>query len=447
MTEISLPWQGTAVGDAGAYSHTQWAQAWSAMLHGYSAVSAYADRGPIRDTGTPPVHSLFVQPTTPASAAVEILAGAALVDGTFYLNDAAVQLTIAANASGNPRIDIIVLQKNFATQTIRLAVHQGTPAASPVPPSLTQVAGVTWEVPLAHIAVANGFASILLADISPRHDWVNPADSVYLEVLNDSGGDLETGDVVVWDSATPGAVTTTTTINHPFPAGVWVGYTPNGEYGRVLNQGIGLVKMTGAASAGSAIQTSATLGQARSPGSTTRQNANLGHLLQASSAAGIPTLAFIDAQRLIDEKALYSYVEPTNTTGPQFTTGADRTVPLNTEDYDPGAIGALSGNQVTVGPGTYRVKANLSVRIPTGGGSFRLKIWNATGGSELATGENVTGGSNTDAVVLTVDGVFTLTVTTALEVRVRVTVNSFASFALNIVGQTERYATFLIEKH
>jgi hypothetical protein len=73
-------------------------------------------------------------------------------------------VTIAANGTGNPRLDLIVLRfyppgaANEGEQDI--AVIQGTPAAVPAAPGVTQDPNVVWEIPLATVAVAAGAAAI-----------------------------------------------------------------------------------------------------------------------------------------------------------------------------------------------------------------------------------------------------------------------------------------------
>src|SRR4030042_3479556 len=155
MVETSKFWDGIAIGDAttAPYSSDEYARVQRDLIR-----AAGADAGPLMGTGVAPDLGLTVRATTPVSASVEVTAGAAIVRGTWYSSDATETLVIAANGSGNPRIDTIVLRKDYVAQTIRLAVLPGTPAVTPAAPALTQTDGVTWEIPLADIAVANGFA-------------------------------------------------------------------------------------------------------------------------------------------------------------------------------------------------------------------------------------------------------------------------------------------------
>jgi hypothetical protein len=135
------------------------------------------------------------------------------------LNTWAVTVLITANASGNPRIDTIVLEvvpQGEATEgKVTLKVVDGTAAASPVAPTLTQSTAL-WQFPLADVAVANGAATISQGNITDRRDYVERStttvedDVVALEARVD---DLEDGtvprmDIVATYSATvnPGAI-------------------------------------------------------------------------------------------------------------------------------------------------------------------------------------------------------------------------------------------------
>lgn len=169
MTQTSSPWDGLLVGDASAapYSADEWAHFW-ALRHG--AGSIFPDYGVLLGTGDTSYSPLFV--SAAGSANVNVNIGAALVNGKIYETDAAVSLTVGANASGNPRIDLVVLRTDYTAQTIRAVIKQGTPAVSPTVPALTQSASL-WEIPLAQIAVANGFSTIASTDIVDLRRYVN----------------------------------------------------------------------------------------------------------------------------------------------------------------------------------------------------------------------------------------------------------------------------------
>lgn len=178
MTEISQFWQGTVLGDAGAYSSDQF----STMMQNIMGDAINGDSGPITGTGVAPDPGLTAQQRgAGANMSVDVTSGAALVDGTFYNNSTTVNLPVSSNSSGNPRIDTVVLRKTWASQTVRLAVKAGTPAATPVPPTMTQTASTTWEIPLWDVAVANGAVSIITTNVTPHKNPANVADGIYLQ--------------------------------------------------------------------------------------------------------------------------------------------------------------------------------------------------------------------------------------------------------------------------
>jgi hypothetical protein len=213
----------------------------------------------LRGTGSGVTPPLAVLVSSPVDNNINVWPGSAIVQGTFYLNTAVETISITANLDANPRIDVVVLQKDFVLQTVRIAILQGATAVSPTRPSLTQVDGVRWEIPLADIAVASGFVTIVTANILSYPAAANSPDAQILyNILNNSGVELISGDIVVWDSAADRAIGVTTTVNHPLITGIWDGLTANGQYGRVLSRGIGYVKVVSAVTRGQYLTTSVT---------------------------------------------------------------------------------------------------------------------------------------------------------------------------------------------
>lgn len=120
-----------------------------------------------------------------ANMSVDIAAGEAWVDGDssvdqgFYhvVNDATVNVAIANNASGNPRIDQIVLRVNDSadagsgTDTPALEVIQGTPSAGATLANRTGAAAIpNTALKLADVLVANGAVKIENAQIGNLRD-------------------------------------------------------------------------------------------------------------------------------------------------------------------------------------------------------------------------------------------------------------------------------------
>lgn len=102
------------------------------------------------------------------------------------------QVSFAANASGNPRWDLVYAavaveadsatvtrkvkdptSKVIASQsvvvtktnTVTIGVTTGTPGASPTPPAITADSGGTYYIPLAYVRVPNGFTAASTVDI------------------------------------------------------------------------------------------------------------------------------------------------------------------------------------------------------------------------------------------------------------------------------------------
>ena len=110
-----------------------------------------------------------LQVTALASPNMSVYAGigGCFIDGYWMYNNAALNLGIAANTSGNPRIDrIIVSIDEVNARVVSIQVLQGSPAASPIPPSLTQNSGSTYQLSLAQVYVANGVNQILPGNIT-----------------------------------------------------------------------------------------------------------------------------------------------------------------------------------------------------------------------------------------------------------------------------------------
>lgn len=95
---------------------------------------------------------------------VDLTSGTAWAVGTYHVASATT-VALSANSSGNTRIDTIVVNIDFSTDTATVTAVQGTPAASPVAPTLTQTAGTQWQIPLCHVTVDDGATSFSSADI------------------------------------------------------------------------------------------------------------------------------------------------------------------------------------------------------------------------------------------------------------------------------------------
>ncbi|QQE80940.1 hypothetical protein [Alicyclobacillus sp. SO9] len=101
---------------------------------------------------------------------VSVDTGRAFIMGGQYQNDASKAVQIAAADATNPRIDLIALRIDWSANTIGIVYLEGTAAASPVAPSLTQndilSGGTRWEIPLAQVAVAANATAISSSDVT-----------------------------------------------------------------------------------------------------------------------------------------------------------------------------------------------------------------------------------------------------------------------------------------
>lgn len=164
MTESSFPWTTNGVGDGNAYSADFFTSMYEDIFNQFK--SSRADASVIYDTGNGVDPALDVQETSPQSANVEVKSGSAIVNGKYYNSSTDETLPISANndASGFDRIDTVVLEIDYVSQTVRLNVVTGTPSASPVAPTLTKTA-VLYQVPIANVTAQNLFTVITNADI------------------------------------------------------------------------------------------------------------------------------------------------------------------------------------------------------------------------------------------------------------------------------------------
>lgn len=94
----------------------------------------------------------------------------------WYSGTSDITKAISANSSGQPRIDLVVLGLDRATQLVTEYVKAGSPSSNPQPPALQRDATGSgtgkWEIPLARVAVANGAATISAGNVTPVAPWI-----------------------------------------------------------------------------------------------------------------------------------------------------------------------------------------------------------------------------------------------------------------------------------
>jgi len=139
MTEISMPWSGSSIGDCGPYTDDQWTDMQRKIVQNNRIVD-----GVILGYG----NGLLV--TNTSGTTIRVATGAALVDGKFYENTANIDFTIVLTPG---TYYLVVLGKDFLAQEVRAAI-KGPYIVSPDP--VTQTDGVMWEIKIATIAITGG---------------------------------------------------------------------------------------------------------------------------------------------------------------------------------------------------------------------------------------------------------------------------------------------------
>ena len=284
MAETSRPWQGTTIGDAGPYSANDWQTTWEQMFNGAN------NRGVLFGID----EELQVTQTTVASNQIVVNTGAAIVQGIWYYNDADTNLSIATNASGSTRIDIIILEANWTNQTVRVSKVQGTPGSGV--PALTQTSGVLWQMPLAYVTAASGFVTITNANITDWREYANIPPVFAIPVSNVSASVLESGSVCIWSGTAQSVTTSTSLAGGRNVAGVIErrALATSGA-GRVVVSGIYPVIVSAAVAIGDLLIHSTTAARAVAMTSNQRSlYAPFARALTAQGTAGQRCLAYIN---------------------------------------------------------------------------------------------------------------------------------------------------------
>lgn len=138
-------------------------------------------------------NDLAVKPQASPNKTVYVDTGVSVINGAMRILTETVNLTLADNASGNPRIDRIVSRLNYTDRKIEFAVKQGTPAASPEPPALTRTSSV-WEISLAQIVLINGYTTITATEIADERIDENVCGysrTMYMQAFDDENNLLK----------------------------------------------------------------------------------------------------------------------------------------------------------------------------------------------------------------------------------------------------------------
>lgn len=199
MTEYSLFWTTSGNGDGvvTGYSPEQFWRLFRALFGGDGVALDYGSE----------------LETTLAGGVATVAAGAAIVGGVPYTNDADADVTIADPTSQNRR-DRIVLRASWPAQTVRAVQLAGTEGSGALP-VLTQTQGGIYEVEVARVVA--GAERVLSADLTVSStllvETLEVGDGYALEVA--AGAVVTLEDTSIMDARTflqaaaPGSVTAT----------------------------------------------------------------------------------------------------------------------------------------------------------------------------------------------------------------------------------------------
>lgn len=197
---------------------------WRRMMR--SAVGS----GVVPGSGTSALNTLRI---TSAASTANFSAGAAFVDGIYYYNSTTLGKPLTVNSASTPRRCTAVLRLDVASNTIVADVVYGAPAASPVPPVLTQNATGIWEFPLADFTLTPGSATP--SSIYDRRSFLAPRRK--LEVGNATYGANYDGVSEIIEKNFQTTVTTddagffSIALNPAFPNGIFYANVVNAQNG------------------------------------------------------------------------------------------------------------------------------------------------------------------------------------------------------------------------
>ena len=131
-------------------------------------------------------NNLGVSEQTPNAMAVDIDPGFIWIQGFVGWLEAASTLEIAAADGSNPRIDRIVARLSRTTdKKVTFGVLQGTPAAIPTAPALTQTSTDIYEIKLYEVLVGAGVTTITDSDLTDERIYSDPSLNFYNQITFD----------------------------------------------------------------------------------------------------------------------------------------------------------------------------------------------------------------------------------------------------------------------
>ncbi|MDC2953394.1 hypothetical protein PO587_02870 [Streptomyces gilvifuscus] len=187
MTQSSFPFGSSPISTE---------DAWSSYMRMMQVDGVFATS----ETGTD------LKVTATNASTVSVAAGEAVVQGTYYKNDAALNVSVPTNSGGgSARNDLIVLRRDPSADATTIQYKTGGTSF----PSLTQTLNGTWEIPIARVAVAAGASVVPPSGVTDVRWFVGrPAvfgSSAYRrppvrgQIHVDNGTDLYVGDGTNWN--------------------------------------------------------------------------------------------------------------------------------------------------------------------------------------------------------------------------------------------------------
>lgn len=144
--------------------------------------------------------------TASNASTVSLAAGEAWIQGTYYANSAALNVSVPTNSGGgSARNDLIVLRRDPSADATTVQYRTGGTSF----PTLTQTLNGTWEIPLARVTVAAGASVVPPAGVTDIRDFLGrpvvlagssslrPPVRGQVKVVN--GTDLYLGDGATWN--------------------------------------------------------------------------------------------------------------------------------------------------------------------------------------------------------------------------------------------------------
>ncbi len=125
----------------------------------YNAVDFAAYFGRLVSNGVFYMTATNLQVAPANGLAVSVAAGSAWINGYRYENTDDLNIPLTTANGSNPRIDRIVVRFSQISRSIQIAVVDGTPATTPVPPVLTRTSDI-YELGIADVLVPTAATSI-----------------------------------------------------------------------------------------------------------------------------------------------------------------------------------------------------------------------------------------------------------------------------------------------